>query len=145
MPPSLLPFGSNAQRYWASSISTPKRSLGISPSLLVCRSWLFYNQEKKSKKRKEEKDQDKDQRVDHNPGFVHIRRVIVLEEKRSISKRAIPNWSWVDTHIGWILAWLRKNLLFFRSRFKKKLRVCDSITYLISTKNSAYVQFQYIK
>ena len=97
--PSLLPWRSNAQA-WASSIFNIQRCLGVPYFLLIFSSWFLYNLEKKSKRRKEEKDQEKDQRVDRDPSFIQIRRLIFLRDKKSISKRAILGWSWVNIHRG---------------------------------------------
>ena len=87
--PSLFSLLIPTPKGWASSISMPKRSLGIPLCLLVFRLWLLYNQEKESKRRRKEKDQGKDQRVDHDPSFVQIRRMIVLREKRSTPKKTV--------------------------------------------------------
>ena len=98
----------------------PQEELGCLLFLLVFRLWLLHNHKKKSKKRREEKDQEKDQSIDYDPDFIQIHRMIILGEERSTPKKTISDWSWVDTHRGQTLAWLRKNLLSFKSRFKEK-------------------------
>ena len=89
-PLSLLSWRSNAQA-WASSIFNTQRCLGIPYSLLVFSPQLLHNLGKKSKREKDKEDQRKDQRVDRDPGFVQIHRLIFLREKKSISKRAISS------------------------------------------------------
>ena len=42
-------------------------------------------------KAREEEDQGKDQRVDRDPDFVQIRKLIFLREKKSIPKRTVPD------------------------------------------------------
>ena len=116
-PPSLLPFWIQHPKLGVLHLHA-QRKLGVPP--LAC--W-FSDLDCciiKERRTREEKDQGTDQRVDHDPDFILICRMIVLREERSTPKRTVPDWSWVDTHRGWRLAWLRENLLSFRSRFKER-------------------------
>ena len=83
MPLPLLPLVSNAQ--WGLGIHHlhAQGSLGGTSLWLIFRAWLLRNQEKESKKRREERDQEKNYRVNCDPDFVQICRVIILGEKRS--------------------------------------------------------------
>ena len=118
--PSLLSSGSNAQEALASSIFHVQKKFGHPLCLLIFRPWFLHNQRKKSKRRRKEKDQRKDQRVDHDPGFIQIYKMIILREEMSTLKRAVPYWSWVDTYRGRVLTRLRENLPSSRSRFKER-------------------------
>ena len=60
-----------------------QEELGRPTWWLIFRSWLLHNKGKKSKKKK-------DQKIDHDPDFVQIYKVVVLGEERSTPKRTVP-------------------------------------------------------
>ena len=70
MPPSIPPTSSYAQDLWASTISTPKKILGVPSSIWFLVFGCFKDQERKIKKKKKKEDQGEDQRLIKDPDVI---------------------------------------------------------------------------